>query len=57
MKGHTGFVNAVAALKATPEFPEGLIVTGSQDKTINIYFPSKLFGTFPSKLISVRPML
>eukprot|EP00116_Pleurobrachia_bachei_P002204 sb/3462466/ len=40
LKGHTGFVNAVAALKATPEFPEGLIVTGSQDKTINIYFPS-----------------
>ena len=37
LTGHTGFVNAVASLKVTEEFPKGLIVTGGQDKVINIY--------------------
>ena len=37
LTGHTGFVNAVASLKTTDDFPKGLIVTGGQDKVINIY--------------------
>ena len=37
LTGHTGFVNAVASLKVTEEFPMGLIVTGGQDKVINVY--------------------
>ncbi|KAL5248470.1 hypothetical protein ACHWQZ_G017610 [Mnemiopsis leidyi] len=37
LTGHTGFVNAVASLKVTEDFPMGLIVTGGQDKVINVY--------------------
>ena len=37
MEGHTGFINAVAVLKASEEFPLGLILTAGQDKLINVY--------------------
>ena len=43
LTGHTGFVNAVAALKVTPEFPQGMVVTGGQDKLINVYCPGMFF--------------
>jgi len=37
LTGHTNFVNAVAALPGTPDFPTGLIVTGGQDTKILIH--------------------
>ncbi|KAG9300272.1 hypothetical protein G9A89_011345 [Geosiphon pyriformis] len=37
--GHTHFVNSVAILDATTEYPSGLIATGSSDKTINVWDP------------------
>ncbi|CAG8468092.1 11364_t:CDS:10, partial [Acaulospora colombiana] len=35
--GHTHFVNSVAYLRPTAEHPNGLIVSGSSDKVINVY--------------------
>ncbi|CAG8499469.1 10538_t:CDS:10 [Ambispora gerdemannii] len=37
--GHTHFVTSVAVFPATPEHPNGLIASGSSDKTINIWDP------------------
>jgi len=35
--GHSGFVSAVCVLPPDDEFPNGLIVTGSNDHSINGY--------------------
>ncbi|KAJ3415623.1 hypothetical protein HDV05_004499 [Chytridiales sp. JEL 0842] len=35
--GHSHFVNTLVYLKPTPEFPGGLIASGSSDKTINVF--------------------
>ncbi|RIA79278.1 WD40-repeat-containing domain protein [Glomus cerebriforme] len=37
--GHTSFVNSLAFLKPTAEHTKGLIVSGSSDKTINVFDP------------------
>ena len=41
LTGHTNFVNAVAALPGTPDFPAGLIVTGGQDTRILVHSMGK----------------
>ncbi|KAJ3286669.1 hypothetical protein HDU79_006312 [Rhizoclosmatium sp. JEL0117] len=38
-KGHGDFVNSLLYLGPTPEFPEGLIASGSKDKSINVFDP------------------
>ncbi|KAJ3049444.1 hypothetical protein HDU99_008906, partial [Rhizoclosmatium hyalinum] len=38
-KGHGDFVNSLLYLDPTPEFPEGLIASGSKDKSINVFDP------------------
>ncbi|KAJ1947287.1 WD repeat protein Lub1, partial [Linderina pennispora] len=40
--GHTGYVNSVAVLSATTEYPSGLIATGGADKDINLWDPTDL---------------
>ncbi|KAJ2809902.1 hypothetical protein H4S07_002989 [Coemansia furcata] len=40
--GHTGYVNSVAAIAPTAEYPLGLIATGGADKTICLWDPSSL---------------
>jgi phospholipase A-2-activating protein len=35
--GHTNFVNSLAFLKPTTEYTNGLIISGSSDKTINVF--------------------
>ncbi|KAJ3069229.1 hypothetical protein HDU98_007711 [Podochytrium sp. JEL0797] len=37
--GHSHFVNSLLYIKPTPEFPEGLIASGSADKSINVFDP------------------
>ena len=37
MKEHDGFVNSVAFIPSTEEYPNGLIVSGGSDKLINLY--------------------
>lgn len=37
MSGHNGFVACVCAIPPNEEHPQGLIATGSNDSTINIY--------------------
>ena len=39
--GHQGFVNSVACLPASKEHPNGLIVSGGQDTTIQVWDPSQ----------------
>lgn len=41
MQGHTGFVCSACVMEPTIRNPTGFIVTGSNDKTICIYYPGK----------------
>lgn len=40
------FVAAVLYLEPTPEYPDGLIVTGGNDNKILIYKPNEPMATF-----------
>lgn len=40
LKGHSNFVGSLACLKPSEAYPEGLIVSGSMDKTIMVWDPS-----------------
>ncbi|CAH0395801.1 unnamed protein product [Bemisia tabaci] len=39
LHGHRNFVSSICALPPSDGFPDGLIVTGSNDKIINVYTP------------------
>ncbi|KAJ2012371.1 WD repeat protein Lub1, partial [Coemansia sp. S610] len=40
--GHTDFVSTVTAIPPTPEYPSGLVATGSADKSICLWDPTDL---------------
>eukprot|EP00054_Salpingoeca_dolichothecata_P022053 m.143122 g.143122 ORF g.143122 m.143122 type:complete len:775 (+) comp24205_c1_seq3:79-2403(+) len=38
--GHSRYVLSIAYMSPTPEFPSGLVITGSLDQNINVYDPA-----------------
>ncbi|VEN56039.1 unnamed protein product, partial [Callosobruchus maculatus] len=48
-KAHENFVGSVLYLEPTPEYLDGLVVTGGYDKAIHVYRPGEPFPTFSFK--------
>ncbi|XP_077981055.1 phospholipase A-2-activating protein-like [Glandiceps talaboti] len=40
LSGHSNFISCTCVMPPTDDYPQGLIITGSNDKTINAYTPN-----------------
>ncbi|XP_070562715.1 phospholipase A-2-activating protein-like [Ptychodera flava] len=46
LTGHTNFISCICVMPPTDEYPQGLIMTGSNDHNINAYTPDSPFPVY-----------
>jgi hypothetical protein len=52
LKGHEKYVSSVGWVPATHQYPQGLFLTGSHDKLVNVYNPLSTTPTLPIYCLS-----